>query len=110
MAIFELAIADEDVERVFNAVCGNNHWDALVVNPAYIITYNEDGEEVFPVDENGNAVPEMVDNPETQGDFTHRMVRGFLSEHVKAWETKQAKIAATESIDTTIEISDPTPS
>ena len=65
---------------------------------------------MLPVDENGIAIPEMIDNPETQGDFTHRTVREFLAEHVKAWETKQAKIAAAESVNATIEISDPNPS
>ena len=109
MAIFELEIGDDDVQRVFNAVSQNYHRPDWVANPEYIFTTNENGEEVAPVDENGNPMPKMIENPETKGDFTHRKVREFLADHVKAWETKQAKVAALSSIDTSIAVNDPNP-
>ena len=98
MAIFELEIGDADVQRVFDAVCGNCRRQPLVPNPDY---------HGFPVDENGDPIPQAIENPETQGQFTHRKVREFLSDHVISWETKQAKIAAVSSIDTSVVVNDP---
>jgi len=100
MAIFELEIDDTDVQRVFDAVCGNYRYQALIQNPEY------DPESV---DENGNpSLPEIA-NPETRGQFVHRKVREFLSSHVQAWETKQAKLAAIQSVSPDVTISDPNP-
>ena len=133
MAIFQLDIADEDVQRVFDAVCGNYRWVAKVPNPEYIVTYetyvDENGDPILdengetqaefdeegnpvvipPVDENGDPIDQEMDNPENQGDFTHRMVRRFLSDHVSAWEREQAKISAANAVDTSVTISDPDP-
>ncbi len=94
MAIFQLEIADADVQRVFDAICGNYGRQAQIINPDYIVTLDEEGEEVYPVDENGVAIPEMIDNPESEGDFVHRKVRDFLAEHVRGYETAVAKAAA----------------
>ena len=109
MAIFQLDIADDDVQRVFDAVCGNYKRSAQLVNPDYIVELDEDGNDILPVDAEGNAIPEMIDNPETQGDFTHRMVRKFLEDHVGAWEREQARIAAAEAVNTNVVLSDPEP-
>ena len=98
MAIFELAIADEDVARVFNAVCSNYNWSDKITNPNYDPDQEAD-EETNPID---------IDNPETQGDFVHKIVRQFLSEHVKAYEARVAKQAALAAINNTpVDISDP---
>ena len=109
MAIFQLEIADEDVERVLQAVAFNNGWRAQIYNPAYIETFDEEtGAPILPVvDEEGNPIPQEIDNPETQGDFTHRMVRSFLSEHVAAYEINLAKRQAAEAVDSDVTIIDP---
>lgn len=44
---------------------------------------------------------------ETKGDFTHRIVRQFLSENVAAHETQVAKEAALGSLDTSVTLSNP---
>ena len=97
MAIFELAISDEDVSRVFDAVCSNYNWVEKVQNPEF------DAEQ--PEDESTN--PSMIDNPEDQGQFVHRIVRQFLAEHVTAYEIRTAKEAAVAAADTSVDISDP---
>ena len=96
MAIFELAIADEDVQRVFDAVCQNYNMPERVVNPDF-----------DPNQEEGEANPATIQNPETQGDFVHRMVRNFLSEHVAAHEIKRAKEEAAANTSVEIDISNP---
>lgn len=96
MAIFELAIADEDVQRVFNAVCNNYNRPDTVDNPDF-----------DPNQEEGETNPATIDNPETQGDFVHRMVRNFLSEHVAAHEIRVAKEQAAANTSVEIDISDP---
>tara|TARA_R110002020_G_scaffold103752_15_gene243184 strand:+ start:193 stop:426 length:234 start_codon:yes stop_codon:yes gene_type:complete len=75
VAVFKLEIADEDVDRVFDAVCGNYGW-----NP---------------------------DGGETKGDFTHTIVRRFLSDNVTAHENAVAKKAAVEGLNTSVNLSDP---
>ena len=97
MAIFELAIADGDVARVFNAICNNYNWNEKVENPSF----DPDQEE----DESTN--PAFIDNPEDQGQFVHRIVRQFLGEHVTAYETNLAREAAAAAADTSVDISDP---
>jgi len=98
MAVFSLEIDDTDVQRVFDSVCGNYNWSAQISNPAF----EEDA-----IDAEGNPVPEIIDNPESQGDFTHRMVRQFLSEHVASWELKEAKRLAAEAVDVSVNIGNP---
>jgi len=96
MAIFELAIADEDVQRVFDAVCSNYNRPDTVDNP----DFNLDQEE-------SESNPKVIENPETQGDFVHRMVRNFLSEHVAAYEIRVAKEQAVANTSVDVNISDP---
>ena len=72
MAQFTIEIADEDVNRVLNAMAKNyNRPDTII-------------------DDNGDE----VDNPETVAQFANRIVRQFLAENVKAYEVKEAKRAA----------------
>ena len=64
MATFSVEIADQDVNRVIEALCVN---------------YNR---------------PEQIDNvenPESKSVFANRMVRQFLSEHVRKYELDQLK-------------------
>ena len=97
MAIFSIEIADGDVARVIGAVCANYNRSEIVSNPSF------DDEQ-----EESEANPRTIDNPEDIYQFANRIVRQFLSEHVKAYEIKQAKIAAEAAADTTVLISDPT--
>ena len=97
MAIFELAIADADVQRVFDAVWNNYNRPEKVENPDINID--------FPEEESTN--PRIIDNPETQGDFVHRIVRQFLSDHVAAYEIQKAKDEAAAGVSTLVDISDP---
>ena len=92
MAIFQLEIIDADVSRVFDAVCASYGWNAEVPNPDFV----PDGDE-----------PETIPNPETQGDFTHRIVRKFLADIVAAHEIKAAKQAAQGALDISVGLSDP---
>ena len=108
MAIFQLEIADEDVDRVLQAVSFNSGWRAQIVNPEYTMGHDEEtGDPIPPVDGDGNPIPEFIDNPESKGDCTHRMVRSFLSEHVSAYEINEAKRLAAEAVNTDVNISDP---
>jgi hypothetical protein len=109
MAIFSLEIDDADVQRVFDAVCGNYHWRALVDNPDYVGEgLDSEGNPVpAEVDSEGNPVLAEIDNPESMGEFTHRMVRDFLSSHVASWEIKEAKRIASENLDTSIGLGEP---
>ena len=95
MAIFELEIADSDVDRVFGAICANYGWSAQVPNPDF--------------DPEVEASSETIDNPETQGSFTHRIVREFLAENVAAYEINEAKKSAAANVNTSVTLSDPNP-
>jgi len=75
MAVFQLEIADEDVDRVFSAICSNYGWS----------------------DQGG----------ETPGDFTHKIVRQFLSDNVTAYEIDKAKSEAMDGLDTSVDLADP---
>ena len=113
MATFSLDIADEDVGRVLDAVAVNYNRSEQIVNPDYPVDssleIDENGDLIPPVDENGDPIPRKIDNPESKAVFTHRMVRNFLSEHVTAYETRLARDAALEGINTDITLSDSTP-
>ena len=75
MAIFNLEISDNDVDRVFNAICENYGW----------------------TEESG----------QTKGEFTHKVVREFLADNVRAYEIAKAKAEAAASLDTSVGLSDP---
>lgn len=69
MAIFSVEIADEDVNRVIEALCANY------------------GRKDEVLDDNNLTIP----NPENKPEFANRMVRIFLKEHVKKYELDIAK-------------------
>ena len=71
MATFSVEIQDNDVDRVIEAICVN---------------YNR---------------PELVDNlpnTETKASFANRMVRQFLSDHVRRYELDNIKKSVENSI------------
>lgn len=69
MAIFSVEIANEDVNRVIDAVCANYSYQDQVIS-----------------DNN-----QLIANPESKFQFANRMVRRFLSDHVKKYELDVAK-------------------
>ena len=72
MAIISVYIPDNDVSRVYDAVCAHYNY------------------QVNTVDENGQPVP----NPQTKAEFTNGIVRGFLSEHLHVYELEVARAQA----------------
>lgn len=76
MAIFSVEIADKDVARVIESLCINYN------RPETIL------------DQNGNNIP----NPETKPVFANRMVREFLSDHVRKYEIDLLKKQIEQSI------------
>tara|TARA_B100001094_G_scaffold323294_1_gene373910 strand:+ start:3193 stop:3519 length:327 start_codon:yes stop_codon:yes gene_type:complete len=96
MAQFAIEIADADVDRVMDAVSANYNWKADISNPDFDI-----------IEEISETNPETIPNPESKYVFTNRMVRRFLSDHVRSYETRLAKEAATDDLDIVIDISDP---
>ena len=107
MAVFQLEIADDDVSRVFDAICSNYGYRADIPNPEYIVDESDPENPVEPVDAEGNPIPATITNPESQGDFTHKIVRQFLSDHVRAYEINEAKKAAAAAVNSSVSISDP---
>lgn len=69
MAIFSIEIADSDVERVIDSLCVNYRRQEYIS------------------DDQGNSVL----NPESKPVFANRMVREFISDHVKRYEIDLAK-------------------
>jgi hypothetical protein len=96
MAVFSIEIADADVPRVIGAVCANYGRPETVPNPSF-----------DPEQEESEANPTTVANPEDTFQFTNRIVRQFLAEHVSAYEVNQAKSAAAAAVDSSVTISDP---
>lgn len=84
MAIFSVDIADEDVDRVINSVCNNYNYQEEIIS-----------------DNN-----QVIQNPETKFQFANRMVRKFLSDHVKKYELELAKKALQDQLNS-ITINDP---
>lgn len=84
MAIFSVDIADEDVDRVINSVSNNYNYQEEIIS-----------------DNN-----QVIQNPETKFQFANRMVRKFLSDHVKKYELELAKKALKDQLNS-ITINDP---
>jgi hypothetical protein len=84
MAIFSVEIADKDVERVIDSLCANYARQDTII------------------DNSGNSVI----NPESKAVFANRMVREFLSDHVKKYELDLLKQQIENSINAPI-INDP---
>ena len=86
MAQFSIEIADQDLNRVLNAVASNYKRPEKVSNPSFDADQPEDPE----------TNPSQIDNPETVPQFVNRIVREFLSENVKVFEVREAKRLAAE--------------
>lgn len=84
MAIFSVEIADKDVERVIDSLCANYARQDTII------------------DNSGNSII----NPESKPVFANRMVREFLSDHVKKYELDLLKQQIENSINAPI-INDP---
>ena len=96
MAQFSIEIADADVDRVMDAISANYNREELVANPDF-----------DPTQEISEENSETIANPENKYVFTNRMVRAFLADHVRAYETRVAKEAAANAVDSSVDISDP---
>lgn len=97
MAQFALEIADEDVQRVMDAVAANYNYPTQVDNPNFDEELEED-----PV-----TNPRLIDNPENKYIFANKIVRKFLSDNVRAYEVKVAKDAAAAAVNASVTINDP---
>ena len=98
MAQHCINIPDEHLDRVISAVANQYGYQPTVSNPDFDPEQPED-------ETNLTTIP----NPKTIGSFVNEVVRNFLIENVKAWESKQAaeaaRIAVLDAID--INITDP---
>jgi hypothetical protein len=83
MAIISLYVPDGYADRVFNAIAAHYRYQEFE----------------YSAGENGETV--ATPNPQTKEEFTNGILRGFISEHVKAYELEQARrqaeAAATEA-------------
>ena len=91
-------IPDEHLDRVISAVANQYGYNPTVENPDFDDSLPEG-------DDNLKTIP----NPVSIAEFANGIVRDFLINNVKAWESKQAaeaaRIAAIEAVD--IDITDP---
>ena len=94
MAQFAIDIADENVNRVLDAIAVNYNRPETVSNPSF--------DPALPEDE---LNPRNIDNPESKAAFSNRKVREFLSENVYAYE-KRLAISALE-LPSDVTITDP---
>lgn len=86
VAQFSIEIADQDLNRVLNAIGSNYKRPEKVSNPSFDAEQPEDSE----------TNPSQIDNPETLAQFANRIVRQFLAENVKAFEIREAKKLAAD--------------
>lgn len=114
MATYCVEMPDADFLRVINAIAANYNRPETVPNPAYTGQNidNPDFNPELPEDESNprtisSPEPATIDNPETKAQFTNRIVRGFLSENVTAYERRLALQQAEQGLDTSITIVDP---
>ena len=98
MAQYCIDIQDEHIDRVISGVANQYGYQATIDNPHF----NE-------LQDEGEDNPRLLPNPETIGQFVNGVVRDFLINNVKAWESKQAaevaRVAAIEAVD--IDITNP---
>ena len=94
MAQFAIDIADENVNRVLDAIAANYNRPETVSNPSFDSSLPE-----------SESNPRTIDNPESKAAFSNRIVREFLAEHVYAHE-QQLAIQAVES-PVSVTITDP---
>lgn len=76
MSIISLYIPDDSVDRIFDAIANNYNYTEF-------INFS---------DENMNFI--QVSNPETKSQFTNRIIREFLADHLRTYEMEKARIEA----------------
>ena len=103
MALFSIEIADDQVDRVIDALCANYHYRSQISNPDYDPALEDRGGEDYDPTTN----PEIIDNPETKNEFSNRMVREYLINNTQAYEIQQLKANAVSAMATNPTISDP---
>ena len=103
MALFSIEIADDQVERVIDALCANYHYRSQISNPDYDPALEDRGGEDYDPTTN----PDIIDNPETKNVFANRMVRDYLINNTKAYEIQQLKANALSALAENPAISDP---
>ena len=99
MAQYAIEIPDEHLERVIFSVSSQYSYQPTIDNPEFNGENPEDPE----------TNPSTIPNPQSRGAFVNGVVRNFLIENVKAWESSQAaetaRIEAIAAVD--INITDP---
>tara|TARA_R100000008_G_scaffold70253_1_gene47813 strand:- start:2428 stop:2709 length:282 start_codon:yes stop_codon:yes gene_type:complete len=89
MATFCVEIPDADIERILTAVCANYNYNAQISDPD---------------SDDPNAT---IDNPQTTYQFANEQVRKYLIENTVAYEAKQARQAALNTLSDPPQITDP---
>jgi hypothetical protein len=103
MALFSIEIADDQVDRVIDALCANYHYRLQISNPDFDPALEDrEGENYDP-----STNPETIDNPETKNVFANRMVREYLINNTQAYEIQQLKTNAISALAENPAISDP---
>ena len=103
MALFSIEIADDQVERVIDALCANYHYRSQISNPDYDPALEDRGGEDYDPTTN----PDIIDNPETKNVFANRMVREYLINNTQAYEVQLAKQQALFGLESNPDITNP---
>lgn len=101
MALFSIEIADDQVDRVITALCGNYHYNSQISNPDF------DPSLEVEEDYDPSTNPQTIDNPESPYQFANRTVREYLVNNTEAYEIQQLKANAVKAIADNPTISDP---
>ncbi len=92
MATFCVEIPDGDVDRILTAICANYNYQATITDP------NSDDP----------SIPSAtIDNPQTPYQFANEQVRKYLIENTTAYEAKQARQAALNTLSAPPQVTDP---
>lgn len=94
MTTIIIDIDNRDIDRVRAAIAKNFNRKDRVPNSSF-----DPG-----IPENPGNNPREIDNPESLDDFINRILRGFLQEHVTAFERREVRRQAVEAADTTVRI------
>ena len=93
MAQYCIDIPDEHVDRVISGVANQYGYQQSIDNPNF-----------NPLEDVSDSNPETISNPQTKGQFVNQLVRNFLIDNVKAWESKQAADAARKAAIDSVDI------
>jgi len=96
MAIFSINIANDQIDRVIDALCANYQYRTQVLNPDF-----------DPELEEGEDNLTSIDNPENSYQFANRIVREYLINNTRAYETQLAKQQTLSNIGPDPDITNP---